>query len=274
MSSIRSRSAIPLAARFALAFAVVLAATLAPALRAQPLSGFNLSSDYVIEIDGQPAPTAKIYWSQSQRMFLIVTKDQPTPLLVEPVSRQVRSVPLVKLATRADGSVGVLDGAVMTPKGPANLTNDGVVTFNVDGHAYKLQEKPPLLGWQTPDSIAAYNQQYVKRADAYQPEATTIADLKKQGSDVKVTIFFGSWCPFCQQKVPMAMRLARELAGSKVSFDFYGLPHGFSNDPQAQRYGVKSVPTGIVFKNGKEVGRISADGWGSPENTLQKLVGS
>jgi hypothetical protein len=70
----------------------------------------------------------------------------------------------------------------------------------------------------------------------------------------------------------MAIRLARELQGSKVKIDFYGLPHGFANDPQAQRYGVKSVPTGIVFKNGKEVGRISADGWAVPENTLRNLV--
>jgi thiol-disulfide isomerase/thioredoxin len=91
---------------------------------------------------------------------------------------------------------------------------------------------------------------------------------------VKITVFFGSWCPHCQQKVPIAMRLARELAGSKVKFDFYGLPHGFSNDAQAQRYGVKAVPTGIVYVNGKEVGRISGDGWESPEATLRNLVGS
>ena len=71
----------------------------------------------------------------------------------------------------------------------------------------------------------------------------------------------------------MVMRIARELAGSKVKIDFYGLPHGFSNDAQAQRFNVKSVPTGIVFMNGKEVGRISADGWAAPEATLAKLVG-
>ena len=241
-------------------------------LAAQSLSGFALSEDYVMKIDGQPAPAAKIYWSQSSRMFLIVLKDQPTPLLVEPVSRQVRSVPLVKLASRSDGSVNILEGAAMTSKGVVNTTPDGLATFTVDGRAFELAQKPALLGWQTPDGIVAYNPTYLKRADAYKPQAAAIASLRKKTGDVKLSVFFGSWCPFCQQKVPMAMRMARELAGSKVKIDFYGLPQGFSGDPQAKRYNVKSVPTGIVFVDGKEVGRISGDGWASPETTLDRLV--
>ena len=198
----------------------------------------------MLQIDGQPAPTAKIYWSQPSRMFLVVLKDQPTPLLLEPVSRQVKSVPLVKLATRPDGTVSILEGAVMTPAASLATTPEGLATFAVDGRGYQLQEKPPLVGWQTPDSDLRLQQPLHQRADAYKPQAAALADLKKQTAEVKLTVYFGSWCPFCQQKVPMMMRLARELAGSKVKFDFYGLPHGFSNDAQAQRYGVKSVPTG------------------------------
>jgi thiol-disulfide isomerase/thioredoxin len=259
------------AARF---LVVLLGAALivATPLAGQTLSGFTASTDYQLQIDGQPAPNAKIYWSQPSRMFLVVLKDQPTPLLLEPQSRQVKSVPLVKLATRPDGTVSILEGAVMTPRGVLSTNAEGIATFVVDGRGYQLKEKPPLLGWQTPEAISAYNNLYTTRADAYKPQPTALADLKKQTAEIKVTMYFGSWCPFCQQKVPMMMRIARELAGSKVKVDFYGLPHGFANDAQAQRFNVKSVPTGIVFKNGKEVGRISADGWAAPEATMAKLV--
>jgi thiol-disulfide isomerase/thioredoxin len=257
--------------RFTVAAAVAAMLASVP-LAAQTLSGFTASADYVLQVDGQPATDAKVYWSQPSRMFLLVLKDQPTPLLIEPQSRQVKSVPLVKLAPRADGTVSILEGAVMTPRGVMTTTPEGVATFNVDGKAYRLQQKPPLLGWQTPDTISSYNSQYTTRANAYQPQAAAVAELKQQSADVKVTVYFGSWCPFCQQKVPMMMRLARELAGSKVKVDFYGLPQGFSNDAQAQRFGVKQVPTGIVFKNGKEIGRINNDGWAAPETTLKNLV--
>lgn len=240
-------------------------------LAAQALSGFTPSEDYVLEIDGETAPGAKVYWSQSARMFLIVVKGQPTPLLVEPMSRQVRAVPLVKLASRSDGSVQILEGAAMTTKGVVD-TSKGIASFMADGRAYELVEKPPLLGWQTPDGLGAYSASYVKRADAYQPQSAAVANLRKQTSDVRLTVFFGSWCPFCQQKVPAAMKLVRELGGSNVKIDFYGLPRSFGGDAQAKRYNVKSVPTGIVFVDGKEVGRIHADGWASPEATLARLV--
>ena len=141
------------------------------------------------------------------------------------------------------------------------------------GRPARLKERPPLLGLHPGSDLTRYDPGYAFRSQRYSPSAPVMRAVREGATQpVRVRIFFGSWCPFCQQKVPMAIRLARELQGSKVKIDFYGLPHGFANDPQAQRYGVKSVPTGIVFLNGKEVGRISADGWAAPENTLRNLV--
>ncbi|HVR31056.1 MAG TPA: thioredoxin family protein [Thermoanaerobaculia bacterium] len=255
----------------AFALTAMLALVGAVPLAAQNLSGFTPSEDYMVEIDGQPAPTAHVYWSQSARAFLIVAKELPAPLLVEPVSRQVRSVPLVKLASRSDGSVGILEGAALTPKAVID-TSQGPASFSVDGRMIKLVEKPALVGWQTLDSLGSYSAKYAERAAAYEPKAGVVNDLRARGEDVRLTVFFGSWCPFCQQKVPLAMKLARELVGSNVKIDFYGLPRLFSGDAQAKRYGIKSVPTGVVFVGGKEVGRISADGWASPETTLDQIV--
>ena len=258
-----------------LSTALVLAAALtlggAHPLAAQNLSGFTPSADYEVEIDGRPTDTAHVYWSQAARAFLIVAKELPTPLLVEPVSRQVRSVPLVKLASRSDGSVGILEGAALTPKARLDL-NEGLPSFVVDGRTIKMVEKAPLVGWQTPETLASYSAEYAERAAAYQPKTAAVTDLRGLDEDVRLTVFFGSWCPFCQQKVPLAMRLAGELAGSNVKIDFYGLPRSFGADVQAKRYGIKSVPTGVVFVGGKEVGRISADGWASPETTLDRIV--
>jgi thiol-disulfide isomerase/thioredoxin len=240
-------------------------------LDAQNLSGFTASEDYIVQIDGKPTATASVYWSQPARAFLIVAKELPTPLLVEPVSRQVRAVPLVKLATRSDGSVGILEGAALTPKAMID-SSQALARFAIDGRTVELVEKPPLVGWQTPETLSAYSSKYSERAAAYTPQPAAVATLRARTDDVRLTVFFGSWCPFCQQKVPMAMRLAEELAGSNVKIDFYGLPRSFSGDVQAKKYGIKSVPTGVVFVGGKEVGRVTADGWASVEATLARLV--
>ena len=253
--------------------AIALLLSVAPQapLLAQATASFTASDDYMIEIDGKSSATVSLYWSQAARAFLIVAKELPTPLLVEPVSRQVRSVPLVKLASRPDGSVGILEGAALTPRAVID-TSQGLASFTVDGRAIRVVEKPPLVGWQTPAGLVSYSPKYGERADAYTPQAKAVADLRGRQDDVRLTVFFGSWCPFCQQKVPMVMKLARELAGSSVKIDFYGLPRNISSDPQAKKYAVKSVPTGIVFVGGREVGRITADAWASPEASLAKIL--
>jgi thiol-disulfide isomerase/thioredoxin len=256
---------------FGATIALLLSMTIASPLLAQAASSFTASEDYMVEIDGKTTSTANLYWSQAARAFLIVAKELPTPLLVEPVSRQVRSVPLVKLASRADGSVGILEGAALTPKAVIDTTQ-GLASFNVDGRAIRVVDKPPLVGWQTPATLNTYSPKYGERADAYTLQAKAVGELRGRKDDVRLTVFFGSWCPFCQQKVPMVMKLARELAGSGVKIDFYGLPRNISSDPQAKKYGVKAVPTGIVFVSGKEVGRITADAWASPESSLAKIL--
>jgi thioredoxin 1 len=64
--------------------------------------------------------------------------------------------------------------------------------------------------------------------------------------------FWAEWCGPCRMIAPVLERLAEEYAGSlkitKLDVD---------NNPQVSlQYGVQSIPTMILFKDGKEVERI------------------
>ena len=72
-------------------------------------------------------------------------------------------------------------------------------------------------------------------------------------SDKPVLVdFTADWCPPCRLLAPTLQAVAEELAGSarivKVDVD--------ENSTSTQRYGVKGMPTLILFKNGKEEERI------------------
>ncbi len=68
-------------------------------------------------------------------------------------------------------------------------------------------------------------------------------------ADVPVLVDFGArWCPPCRALEPIVKRLASESAGrvKVVTVDTDASPL------TARRYGVKAVPTVMVFRNGEK----------------------
>ena len=87
-------------------------------------------------------------------------------------------------------------------------------------------------------------------------------------SSVPVLVdFWAPWCGPCRQIVPMIDELAGENAGvvkiGKVNID--------DNPSAAQQYGVSSIPTLMLFKNGDVVERFVGV---QPKSRLQQAIDS
>ncbi len=85
-------------------------------------------------------------------------------------------------------------------------------------------------------------------------------------------VYFGTWCPVCGRLVPRVIKLADELEGSKVRFEYYGLPQPMSDDPITKADKLHGVPTAIVYLGDKEVGRLSGGDLNAPEKSIARLV--
>lgn len=59
--------------------------------------------------------------------------------------------------------------------------------------------------------------------------------------------FYADWCGPCQMMAPLLKEVAQEM-GDKVKVIKIDVD---KNQPIAQRFGVRSIPTLILFKNGK-----------------------
>lgn len=254
-----------------LALALVLAVPAAAQQADAVLREFKPSGDYIVAIGGEDAPKAELYQSEIVPGFLLIANQLSAPVLVLPRERSVQTVSFMKLLKRDNGFIDVLADAELTPLGPFQVRDDEVA-FAVDGQQVVLKQRPFLLGRQGLDDMLGYSPDYRRRAAAYTPDRSVVAAIKAADKPVKVRVYFGSWCGFCKEYVPKMLSVAQQLEGSGVAFEFYGLPQGFGDEPAAKRDEVDSVPTGIVYVGGREVGRLQARDWVDPEGSLQKLV--
>ena len=85
-------------------------------------------------------------------------------------------------------------------------------------------------------------------------------------SEIPVLVeFWGSWCPPCQAEKKVLKRLEEEYAG-KIKI---GTLNVNRNPRTTLRYGIKGVPTFIIFHNGKIIHRDIA---AKSEKQLRKMI--
>ena len=261
----------------AVVFAVASLASLGHSSVLQAQAAFAISDfepvGYLAKLDGKTLADGEVFQSRAAGAFLILGSDLPAPVMVKIRDGQVQTVDLMKVNRREDGTVELLPNATLASQGSFKVSADrSGVEFSVDGRSGELLEKPPLVGHQGIAELGAHSPEYVRSASMYTPSDPIVEKLKTQSDDIKVQVFFGSWCGACKQMVPRIMKLAEQLEGSNITFDFYGLPRGFEGDKEAARYNIEAVPTGVIFRDGKEIGRVSGAGWKVPELAINNLI--
>jgi|CXWL01.1.fsa_nt_gi thiol-disulfide isomerase/thioredoxin len=255
------------------ALGLVAALALAPLAGAQELDpmfrDFEPTGDYVLKVDGKDV-AAEIYQSEVARSILIVSAAVPGPAMFNLQSRQLEAVPKDGFVKSADGDVDFKADTAITPVGPFTIAES--LSLQWAGKAVELAVRASLTGLHSRSDIVAYSPSYGQKAKSYQPAPDFLTALKSESRAVRVRVYFNSKCQVCKQMVPKVLKLEELLAGTKWTFEYYGFPDRFSDDPVSEQANVHSVPTAVVFVDGKEAGRIAGGSWKLPEMTLKNLL--
>lgn len=106
------------------------------------------------------------------------------------------------------------------------------------------------------------------------PDASAVSAFKQHANDFQMIIFGGTWCPDTQNLLPQFYRLADATGYSDSSITLIGVDHNKTTlDNLHTTFHLINVPTFIVMKNGKEVGRVVEYGEsGEAMKELGKIV--
>ena len=88
---------------------------------------------------------------------------------------------------------------------------------------------------------------------------------EKTNNGVTFTDFWATWCGPCRMQSPVIEQLAEEM-GDKVFFSKVDVD---ANQETAAKFGIMSIPTFILFKNGNEVKKIIG---GVPQERLETAI--
>ncbi len=235
------------------------------------ISGFTRIGEYVVEIDGQDSETARLYGAQHARALLVLSPDLPAPLMIDLANGSVAGLQLMKVSEKPNGSVDVLPNPVGQSYGMYRVDGPRIV-FDVGELAIAVKPKPVLTGNRTPAELVDYDPSYGEKRDIYSAAPGLIDQLRAEGDNIRVRIYFGTWCPFCAEMVPRILKIEDELEGSGIAFEYYGLPRQISEDAEARAMSITGVPTGVIYRGSQEIGRINGNGWRSPEKSLLDII--
>lgn len=104
--------------------------------------------------------------------------------------------------------------------------------------------------------------------EEYTPDKLTVKKLRKffrKNKDVRVKVFFASWCGDSKEHVPHFEKLAQKAKIKNVKYIALSRKKSLP-DEDISSYEIDYVPTFIIYKDNREIGRIIE----TPEVSLEK----
>lgn len=112
------------------------------------------------------------------------------------------------------------------------------------------------------------------RSNEYNPDPTVLAELKQKLPACKIIIFMGTWCEDTQNLLPKLYKTML-LTHCFTNYQMFAVNRDkVSKENEQKAYGVTMVPTIIILRNGKELGRIVETARTSVESDLLRITES
>lgn len=103
----------------------------------------------------------------------------------------------------------------------------------------------------------------------YKPDQVVINQLKQKKEGIDILIVLGTWCSDSQEQVPKFFKILDKIRFNKKNIQLICVNSDKeAPETDAADYNIQKVPTFIIFKKGREIGRIVETPYTSLEKDL------
>ena len=107
-------------------------------------------------------------------------------------------------------------------------------------------------------------------------DASAVEAFKQNANNFSMIVFGGTWCHDTQNLLPVFYRLVDKSNYPESKITLYGVDRAKTAPNNLhKKYDITNVPTFIVIRNGKEIGRVVEYGkYGQVDKELGEIVAS
>lgn len=114
-----------------------------------------------------------------------------------------------------------------------------------------------------------YNPEY----ENYEPNKNDIDAIASKIAGVKIKIVFGTWCSDSRREVPRFLKILDSVKFNPAYLQLICVDRNKSAEgTEVDKLGVELVPTFIIYKDEKEIGRIVETPRATLEEDLKKIL--
>ncbi len=147
--------------------------------------------------------------------------------------------------------------AAMKVVGKFTRVDGPIYFFIVDGKPVLIRAHPGATGDMSMEKLWETVPVWRAVMKNYEPNARAVEQIKASGKDTIVTLAFGTWCPDSKNYIPRLIKALSAAGNDKIQVKLVGIDNQFREPvTTVQPRRITNVPTVIVERGGREIGRI------------------
>ena len=233
------------------------------------------SYDWSLEVEGAVSWESQFFQERGSNRLLIVVPGMNEAGLLDQNGRKILALPRDRVTLHDEGeSADIASGSEETAQSSGYTIDETrrTVIFYLGDRRLKILSRQPLVGAATVEEILQHSPLYRKGIEDYVPSAADVEAVRGHRGDVSIEVWFGTWCPHCKVVIPRFIKTIQQAANPALSVSYVGVPRQFSNYPQARAKGVRTVPTIIFYRDGREFGRLPGPEGDTIERGVARLL--